>query len=290
MGNIRLTCEEKSYKSCDQPRRNASIKNEKGEIQFETIICTTCFGIVASTKVEAEKKAKKTEPKVQEAKVAELPQPDGESNPVEKTVAEPEKTKKEGLLTKEEEVEKMILEMENNSNTAVEMLLAMKTKFGMSNPQAASFLRDRQQSKTVKAVAEPEKQQAEPVQEQKQEEQQTAVEQPQVAETVPSPLPEKEAAEREASPIKPPTVKSIPETQGEFPINFFELIRETRSYRFKLHTPDGIEFVYEVTPRPEKYEHVEKNPDAFDGKNLIFKYSKVDDADCPIEPQLLGVK
>jgi hypothetical protein len=275
MGNIRFTCQE-DVKGCEQERKEVVLLDENGHPQFKSIICLKCYGVIASERLKTPKIEKKTKGKpkseepVSEAKVETSSEAEVAPELVEQAAPEPEVSKTSEVI--KPSMEEMISQMEEESKTAVEMLLKLKSEFGLSNPEAAAFLRDRKKTLEAQSSQEPE-----PVQEEK-------------PETIPSPLPEKEEAERETSTIKPPKVKTIPETEGIFPINFFELVKETKSYRFKLHNEDGVEFMYEITPRPEKYEVVEKNPSAFDGKSLRFKFTKVDDAECPVEPQLVGVE
>lgn len=289
MGNIRFTCEG-SYKKCDQPRQEATIYNENGHPQFRTIICTTCMGVVASEKLElpkVEKKTRKkpiapelseTEIKVQEEQAVEVV-----AEEVPAVAVEPVKEAPAESGSTVDAKETLVAELESQGKTAVEIILSLKTHFGMSNAESAKYLRDR------KAAMETKETPAAVVQET------PAVEATPVVEETPVvmeiPLKQEEQKQKDASPIKPtaPVITEIPETVDIFPIHFFELMHETKSYKFKLFNPDGVEFIYEVTPNPEKFEAVSRNQSVFDGRKLKFKYSKIDNAGCPINPALLEV-
>ena len=263
MGNTRFTCADTEFTSCPHPRKEGFIRNEKGENQFQVLICQSCFGVVASNRIETEK------PKSKKAEKAKAEPTDRENG---NTPEQASPSKKEAVES--DPREKLVSALEAEGKTAVDIILALKANLGMTNAGAAAYLSQRAAEKSRRLA-----EQQEPV----------PAGEPE-APVVPVPLSEAHQAEREASPLKPRQIREIPQQQASFPINFFELVPETRSYRFKLHNAEGVEFVFETTPKPEKYEAVSKNPGVFDGKELVFSFSRVDDAECPVEPVLVGVR
>lgn len=272
MGNTRFTCGDTEFTSCPHPRSEGFIRNEKGENQFQVLICQSCFGVVASNRIETEKpKGKKAEkPRTEPTGQENSSLPDDTTSSVSTATASP--SKKEAVQS--DPREKLVSGLEAEGKTAVDIILALKANLGMTNGGAAAYLSQRAAEKSRRLA-----EQQEPVK----------AEEPE-APVVAVPLSEAHQAEREASAVKPRQIREIPQQQASFPINFFELVPETRSYRFKLHNAEGVEFVFETTPKPEKYEAVSKNPGVFDGKELVFTFSRVDDAECPVEPVLVGVR
>jgi hypothetical protein len=272
MGNTRFTCGDSEFSTCPHPRKEGFIRNEKGENQFQVLICQSCFGVVASNRIETEKpKSKKAEKAKAEPTDRENGNSsDGTSSAVSTAAASP--SKKEAVES--DPREKLVSTLEAEGKTAVDIILALKANLGMTNAGAAAYLSQRASEK-AKRLAE----QQEPV----------PAGEPE-APVVPVPLSEAHQAEREASLVKPRQIREIPQQQASYPINFFELVPESRSYRFKLHNAEGVEFVFETTPKPEKYEAVSKNPGVFEGRELVFSFSKLDDSECPVEPVLIGVR
>ena len=266
MANIRFTCEEKKHENCSQERTEATIRDENGDPQFQVLICKQCFGVIASTRLETPKadKKKRNTAKTEAAKVEETPikTPVVETHDPEISATTSQQT--EDPKAKTETQEELVVRLEGEGKPVVDIILELKSVFGLTNAKAAAFLKERKAAKEAKAESAPE---------------------------IPVPLSEEHRKQRDESPIKPGNrIKDIGETEGTFPINFFELIPETKSYRFKLNTEEGVEFVFETTPNPEKYAKVSENPAVFNGKSLIFKYSQIDDAECPVNPVLAGVK
>jgi ribosomal protein L24 len=307
-----MTCEA-HYKKCNQPQKEAVLKDEKGNPQFNMVVCLTCWGVVESTRINQlkEEKKPKTAAKALAAKAAvateevepavvqltestvvadvapvvkERPSPDFSIKPVGQKSEDLEPVKEYPL-----DMGNYITLLELNNTTVVDIIIKLKETFSLSNTEAARILKQRRADLKV-SVSAPVEVKAEPVVQVNEVVKEVVKEAVVVAKTIPAPLPEKEAKQAAESPIKPSNVTTIAQRQDLFPVTGFELDFENKSYRFKLASPDGEEFEFAVVPDPAKFEIVTKNPSVFNEKSLLIQYDKVDSSELPVEGKLIGMQ